>query len=544
MKSFIPKKLPSIIAGWIRPNWNSFVESATPHMWVLSIIIGVSVAVAAIMFREAIGFFQLFWLANRDENTLTSALNVEWYWIFLAPVVGGLIVGQLLKRLSARRAGGVADVIEARTDNGRNLDLKEGLWSALISAMSLGSGASAGREGPVVHLGATLASVVANHHKLPEWTAKTLLAAGVASAIAASFNAPIAGVLFAHEVILQHYAMRSFVPIVIASTTGAVLSRLWFDESVTFLIPAYQITSYWEFPAFALLGVVCALVAILFQFALFSTDYVARNISIPLWLRPVIGGFAIGIMGVFLPEILGVGYEVTDRILWNQLSLGLLFLLIIAKTAATAITLASRFGGGIFSPALYLGAATGGAFGLIAGGVFPDLASSGGLYAILGTGAVAGAVLGAPISTTMIVFELTGGYTLSIALLLAVAISHGVNQAVHGHSYFHWQLEMRGLFDHLGPHRTIMRTKKVKDFYDALPSGSELQEIDPDKDTPTLKPTDNIDHALRLFDAGGYQSLPVVSESEETKIIGWATQVKALRTFNDALIDASVEEHR
>ncbi|MEM9574588.1 MAG: chloride channel protein, partial [Pseudomonadota bacterium] len=117
MKSFIPKKLPSIVAGWIRPNWVSFIESASPHMWVLSVIIGVSVGVAAIIFREAIGFFQLFWLSSSDENTLTSALNVAWYWILLAPVVGGLIVGQLLQRLNARRAGGVADVIEARTNH-------------------------------------------------------------------------------------------------------------------------------------------------------------------------------------------------------------------------------------------------------------------------------------------------------------------------------------------------------------------------------------------------------------------------------------------
>lgn len=544
MKSFIPKKLPTIVLGWIRPNWVSFIDSASPHMWVLSLIIGISVGVAAIIFREAIGFFQLFWLSSSNENTLTSALNVAWYWIFFAPIVGGLVVGQLLRTLNARRAGGVADVIEARTNHGRTLDLKDGLWSALISAISLGSGASAGREGPVVHLGATLASVVANHRKLPAWTSKTLLAAGVASAISASFNAPIAGVLFAHEVILQHYAMRSFVPIVIASTAGSVLSRLWFDESVTFLIPAYQITSFWEFPAFALLGVVCALVAIIFQFSLFSADYVARDIKMPLWLRPVIGGIAIGIMGVFLPEILGVGYEVTDQMLWNQLPLGLLLILIVAKTAATAITLASRFGGGIFSPALYLGAATGGAFGLIAGSVFPELASSGGLYAILGMGAVAGAVLGAPISTTMIVFELTGGYALSIALLLSVAIAHGVNQAVHGHSYFHWQLEMRGLFDHLGPHQAIMRTKKVMDFFDPVEPGSEPQQLDPELKTPALKPTDTIDHALREFDAGGHQRLPVVDEADNSKIIGWASQVKALRTFNDALIDASVEEHK
>lgn len=537
-------RLKQLLIGWFRPNIDQFLGSGAPKIWVLSLGIGAAVGIASIIFRELIGLFQIWWLRNNGEDVLTAANNVDWYWILIAPVAGGFVVGILLEKLTARRAGSVADVIEARAAHGRALDLRQGLWSALITAISLGSGASAGREGPVVHLGATLASVVAHRRKLPDWCSRTLLAAGVAAAISASFNAPIAGVLFAHEVILQHYAMRSFVPIVLASAVGSVISRLWFDESTAFIIPAYQITSYWEFPAFALLGVIAALVAIAFQFALFSADHVARGIAIPLRYRPVIGGVAIGIMGVFFPHILGVGYETTDLALWNQIPLYLLLTLIVVKTAATAITLASRFGGGIFSPALYLGAMTGGAFGLIAGSVFPELASSGGLYAILGMGAVAGAVLGAPISTTMIVFELTGGYTLSIALLMTVAIAHGINQALHGHSYFHWQLEMRGLFDHEGPHRALMRTKRVMDFMDVPETGAEPEKIDPEQNTPTLKPTDELGHALRLFDTGGHLRLPVVDERDDTRIIAWATQMKALQYFNKALIDASVEEHR
>ena len=189
-----------------------------------------------------------------------------------------------------------------------------------------------------------------------------------------------------------------------------------------------------------------------------------------MWLRPVVGGAAIGAMGVFIPHILGVGYEATDLALWGRLPLMLMLVLIVAKTAATAITLASRFGGGIFSPALYLGAMTGGAYGIIAAYFFPELASSQALYSILGMGAVAGAVLGAPLSTTLIVFELTGGYELSIALLLTTAIAHGLNQAIHGHSYFQWQLEMRGLFVQAGPHRTVIRNVKVMDFMTLLPS--------------------------------------------------------------------------
>ena len=536
-------RLPSILVSWVKPHLVRFTGERQPLIWSLSLLIGAGVAIAAILFRELIGLVQLPWLATRSEKVLTAALELHWIAILAAPAFGGLIVGLLLHRIQTRRAGGVADVIEARAISGRRLSLRDGLWSGLITAISLGSGASAGREGPVIHLGGTLASAVAERTRLPPASGRTLLSAGVASAISASFNAPIAGVLFAHEVILGHYSMRSFVPIVIASTAGSIISRIWFGDAAAFLLPDYQITSYWEFPAFALLGITAAIVAILFEFSLFAADFVSRRITIPLWTRPVIGGFAVGAIAIVFPHVLGVGYEVTDMALWNQLPLYLLLSLILAKTAATAITLASRFGGGIFSPALYLGAMTGGAFGIISSSLFPDLASSNGLYAILGMGAVAGAVLGAPISTTMIVFELTGGYTLSVALLLCVAIAHGIAQAVHGHSWFQWQLEMRGIFVTDGPHTTVKQYTRVMDFMDPLEDGK-TETYDPDLEVPALRPADTLDQALRAFDAGGHASLPVVDPNDATKIIAWATHVSALRHFNKALIDTSEEEHR
>ncbi len=536
------QRLPAIVRNWVTPHLRRFHHEQQLLIWLLCLAIGAGVGAASIVFRELIGVFQLPWLATRSEKVLTAASELPWFVILIAPAVGGLVVGLLLNRIQSRRAGGVADVIEARALSGRQLSLRDGLWSALVTTISLGSGASAGREGPVIHLGGTLASAVAQRTGLPPASRRTLLSAGVASAISASFNAPIAGVLFAHEVILGHYSMRSFVPMVIASTAGSLLSRAWFGDAAAFFLPEYQVTSYWEFPAFVLLGVTAAIVAILFEFSLFSADFVSRKFTVPLWTRPVIGGFAVGLIAIFFPHVLGVGYEVTDMALWNQLPLYLLLSLIVAKTAATAITLASRFGGGIFSPALYLGAMTGGAFGVIASSIFPELASSNGLYAILGMGAVAGAVLGAPISTTVIVFELTGGYTLSIALLLCVAIAHGIAQAVHGHSWFQWQLEMRGIYVVEGPHATVQQHTLVMDFMDPVEEDKETDRA-PDDGTPSLKPSDTLESALRAFDAGGHSRLPVVDPANPGKIIAWASHVRALRYFNRALIDASEEEH-
>ncbi len=539
------KRLPVIIWDWIAPNLNMHWESRQPLVWLVSLVAGLVVAVAAIVFRELINTIQFLWTGTYSEYTTSAIADLPWYAVFLGPVIGGLIVGVCLdKLLTAKRTDGVADVIEAKTLGGNSLDLTQGMLSAGVTALSLGAGASAGREGPVVHLGAVLSNAMSNRLGLPTWGGRTVLGCGVAAAVSASFNAPIAGVLFAHEVILGHYAMRAFVPIVISSVAATIVSRLWFGDVVAFTIPEYQITSFWEFPAFALLGIVCAIVAILFQFALIGSDYVARNIRLPLILRPAVGGIGLGLIALFFPQVLGVGYEATDQALKSHLPLTLLFGLLIAKTLATAITLASRFGGGIFSPSLYLGAMAGGAFGIIAAGVFPDMASSEGLYAILGMGGVAAAVLGAPISTTVMVFELTGGYALSIGLLLTVSISNGIAQAIHGHSYFHWQLEMRGLFVHDGPQRYLLRQRRVRDFMTPIERDKEQPEYDESNGTPFLKPSWTLEYALRTFDTGGHEKLPVVDERDETRIIAWAYQTNGLRYFNRALVEATAEEHQ
>lgn len=542
-------RLVSIVRSGAEPNIRYFLTNRQPLVWTLALGIGLAVAVAAILFRLAIGAVQYVWLGTSSENVGSVAATIPWPWVFLAPVVGGLVVGIIVHRfIPEGRPFAVADVIEARALGGRSLDLRKGLWSAVVHFLSLGAGASAGREGPVVHLGATLSEALCRNLKLTGTPERTLIACGVASAISASFNAPIAGVLFAHEVILGHYAMSAFVPIVISSVAGGVVSRLWFGEVAAFNIPDYSISSYLEIPAFALLGLTCALVAIIFQFSLIGTDYAARSIKMPVWARPVIGGVMVGAIAVFFPDVLGVGYETTDAALKASLPIGLLLALLVAKTAATAITLASRFGGGIFSPALYLGAMTGGAFGLIAASVFPDMASSEGLYAIIGMGAVAAAVLGAPISTTVIVFELTGGYALTIALLFTVSIAVGITQAISGRSYFHWQLESRGLFVAEGPHRYLFRTVRVRDFFEALPENLADEErpepFDPGEGKPYLRPGDTLETALRMFDNSGQSSVPVVDPDDATRIVGHAGQVRALAYFNRALIDISVEEHR
>ncbi len=532
----------------ILPNFRDFLEDKSPFIWLLALIIGIAVAYAAIAFRHSIGAVQYLWLGTASERVSTAANALPWYMILAAPALGGLIVGLLLQKfMKGLRVHGVTDVIEAKAIRDCRIDLKTGLWSAVLSAISLGAGASAGREGPVVHLGATLASVLEDRFNLPHHARRTLLAAGVGAAVSASFNAPIAGVLFAHEVILTHFAQRAFIPIVISSVSATLVARFHLGNFPAFIIPEYQITSYAEFPAFALLGLTCAVVAISFQFAIILAERTAWSVRLPLWSRPVLGGLVIGTLALAWPQILGVGYEATDKALHQQYALSLLISLIVIKAIATAITLASRFGGGIFSPSLYLGAMTGAAYGLLAAAVFPEIASSEGLYAILGMGAVASAVLGAPFSTTLIVFELTGGYDMTIALLLTVSIANGLTFAVNGQSFFHWQLGTRGLFLSEGPHQEVMRKLRVADFMKPLAPGEDpgpLPPGDEDDERARLLETDTVEAALRIFDTAGHHSVPVVDPNDPTRIIGWAGHVAALDAFNRALIDAHIEGHR
>lgn len=539
-------------ADWLRhvfvdrvlPNYRTFVRERQLLIWVIALGIGIGGAYLAILFRLLIGVFQLPWLGTTSERVFTVAQGLPWWLILLAPTTGGLAVGLFLHFvMPGRRTHAVADVIEARALHGCRISPKVGLYSALLSALSLGAGASAGREGPVVHLGAAFASFLEDFFRLRLAARRTLLACGVAAAVSASFNAPIAGVIFAHEVILAHFAQRAFVPIVISSVAATVISRIHLGSFPAFIIPDYQITSYWEFPAFALLGLTCAAVAIAFQFAVISTERVARSVSIPLWLRPVIGGGMVGGIAIAFPQVLGVGYQATDTALNHLFPLWLLLALIVAKTAATAITLASRFGGGIFSPSLYLGAMAGGAYGLIAAGVFPEVASSEGLYAILGMGSVAAAVLGAPISSVLIVFELTGGYAMTIALLLSVSIATGLTHAVHGQSYFHWQLASRGLFLQEGPHKHIVRSLKVRSFMIPLKENESAVLTDHGKELPWLTPEDSIEAALRAFDREGRHRIAVVDAADTSRLVGWAEHLDALNAYNKALIEAHVEEH-
>ncbi len=294
---------------------------------------------------------------------------------------------------------GVADVMESAALRAGRMDWRAWIGSAVVSAASIGSGASVGREGPVVYLGAGIASLAATRLGLGRIQCVTMPGGGVAAAISASFNAPI----------------------VIAAVAGAIVTRSHFGDHPAFIVPDHSIASSFEFPAFAILGVASALVAVVFLRSVALTRTVVLMVPVPGLGAP--GGLSVGLIALVFPNVLGVGYGSTDAALREMLPFWTLIGLTFAKTAATAICLGSGFGGGVFSPSLFLGAMLGGAFGIVATSFFPEHSSSLGAYTLVGMGAVAGCVPGAPISTILIVFELTGEYGITIAVMLAVVVA-------------------------------------------------------------------------------------------------------------------------
>jgi len=442
----------------------------------LAMIAGGLAGSAVTLFREFIALIQALLFGSTSERLFVNADALAWWKILLVPVVGGLVVGAVVHfLLPQKRPHGVADVIEASALKNGRMSSRTGLVAALASAISIGTGASVGREGPAVHLGASLAGWVGRRLHLTRSLARTLLGCGVAAAVAASFNALIAGALFASEVVIGHYALRAFAPIVIASVAGTAVSRAFFGDFPAFALAETPLASFWEFPAFVGLGVTAGIAAIVFMHTIFSVQQLVTKTPLPGWLKPAVGGLMVGLMGLVFPEVLGVGYGLTEDALLFNISLSMLVVLCLAKIAATAISIGWGFAGGVFSPSLVIGALLGGAWGVVVTSLFPEYSSGASAYTLVGMGAVTAAVLGAPISTTLIIFEMTGDCALTLGVMVAVVIASEITQQFYGRSFFSEQLKRRGIDLKGGFEADIMHSIRIGTI---LARDSELVSMD------------------------------------------------------------------
>ncbi len=542
----------------LRESWRVVREQGPGNIqfWFIALLVGIAAGGAAVLFRLGINLLQENIYGTDNVRFLHSyAETLPWYSILLIPVFGGLVVGLILNRFTADgRVRSVADVIEGAALQDGRVEKKEGAASALASMITLGTGGSSGREGPVVHLAAVISTFVADKMNANGITGRDLLGCAVAAAVSASFNAPIAGALFALEVILRHFAVHAFAPIVIASVAGTVINRLTFGDVTEFiLMEEGALAFYVELPAFLLLGLLSGVVAVSMIWSIFFLDdlgtHLQEKLRAPRYLRPAAAGLLLGILALGYPHIIGVGYETTSAALTGSLIWHEAVVFCVVKVAAVAITMGGRMGGGVFSPSLMVGALLGLAFGLTATSIFPDVSGSETLYALAGMGAVAAAVLGAPISTTLIVFELTGDWQTGLAVMVAVSLSTAITSKMIDRSFFLTQLERRNIHLSKGPQAYLLAMFRVAnvmrqpDAPDAAPDDAVWAAIE---EGVWTTPNATLEDALPLFDKTTRPFLPVVSlgaEGEPPQIHGALFHVDALRAYNNALAATAEEEH-
>ncbi|OIQ32358.1 MAG: voltage-gated chloride channel [Alphaproteobacteria bacterium MedPE-SWcel] len=529
------------------------------QFWLIAMGIGILAGFAALLFRKGITALQGAVYRAEDVDYLHSfAATLPWYVLLIVPVLGGLIVGVILNRFTQdARVRSVADVIEGAALREGRVEIREGLASAVASFLTLSTGGSSGREGPVVHLAGVISSWVSDRIRADGVTGRDLLGCAVAAAVSASFNAPIAGALFAMEVVLRHFSVNAFAPIVIAAVAGTVINRLEYGDVTEFVLNTPgALQFYVELPAFLLLGLISGVVAVLLMHSIFLADkfgsWAQTALKIPRWLRPAGAGLLLGLMAIWFPHIIGVGYETTVLALSGQLLLSQAIIFALVKAAAVSVTMGGRMGGGVFSPSLMVGALTGLAFGLIATAVLPDVSGTHTLYAFAGMGAVAAAVLGAPISTTLIVFELTGDWQIGLAVMVSISMSTALASRLVDRSFFLTQLEKRNLRCAAGPQSYLLGTllvdKVMRPAADIDPEQASAQVAGGISVTSGV----TLEAALPIFDRAEVDCIPVVAspvsapddEPAEPEVVGMLFHLDALKAYNQALVAVSAEEHR
>ena len=397
-----------------------------PRMFILAFITGVIGGLAAVGFNELIQFFHwIFYGAQSRAALLDSIRALPLAYRLVAPAIGGLIVGPMVTYIiKAARGHGVPTVMEAVGLRRGVIPFRVAPYKALLAAITIGSGGSAGQFGPIVHIGSALGSSIGRFFKLTPERAMILLAGGAAAGIAGTFNAPMAGVIFSVEIILRKIKMQTFLPIIIASLTGTVVANTIYGRTgPVFDISFHPMVSYWDLLFYVGLGIFTAIVALIYTNLLYGVQDLFEKVPVPVALKAAIGGLMVGGLALLLPEIKGTGFPIIGSALLGFFPLGLVFALMAGKILATSLTLGSGGSGGVFGPALFIGAMAGSGYGMVAGMVFPEIAVASTSYSMVGMGALFAGATHAPLTAILIIFELTRDPRTILPLMMACVIS-------------------------------------------------------------------------------------------------------------------------
>ncbi|WP_090702199.1 chloride channel protein [Nitrosomonas aestuarii] len=440
-------------------NWHE-----TFFMASLATIVGVVASYASMGFLWAIDKLHLLFLGGKGSQLYAYLDKISVWHLFILPVVGAVIVRLIIQYgMPEGRNHGPADAIEAVRLGAGDMSIKAGIGSAVASIVSIGSGASVGRYGPAVHLGASLGSWLAQLLKLTAEHKRTLLACGVAGAISASFSAPLAGVVFAHEAVLGRFGGRSVMPIVISSAVASAVVKMHAFDSILFLLPDMPRVADWEYFLFALVGVLGGALAVIYMSMMDHFSRLAQLLPVSAMAKAILGGMLLGGIVVVFPQTFGLGEQIIRDAFQSEITANVLLMLVLAKLVATSVSFAAGFSGGIFGPAIFLGAMMGTVFGMGAQELV-GITLSPAVYGVVGMGAVISRVIGAPITTILIVFELTGSYSLMTAVMVAVVVAGAVTREFFNRSYFYHQLRVRGVEPETSQIQQILSEMSVSAF--------------------------------------------------------------------------------
>ena len=577
----------STITDQIRDKFRSILMF-DQNMLILAALLGFLAGFASTFFRWMIEFFESifsvkgFSLAGIPPQTYPFLLP-------LMPMLGGLFIGLICKYFpNAVKENGVHKVMYAVALNDGKVRKRTIASCAVTSSITIGSGGSAGREGPTVQIGAAVGSTIGQLLHLSTERMRVLVGCGAAAGIAASFNAPLAGVLFALEIILGDFAIHTFSPIIIASVIGTVTGRALEGNEVTFNVPVHELVHPTEIIFYLALGMLCGIVARLFTFMYFYIQQVfEEKLKTADIYKPAIGGLIVGMISIFMPQILGNGYDVMEQALTGQMFWGLAFLLVFMKIICTSITLGSGGMGGVFAPSLFIGAMVGTAFGSSVHFIFPTLSASAETYSVVGMGAVAGAVMQAPLTNILMLFELTNDYTLILPIMATCIAASYTYQRFTKHSIYMQNLLNKGINIRHGREASIMNSIKVQDvmstdittialempfrkiletisysknFYfpvldnrgdmTGILSFSDIREVIFEEQLGdllvagelantkvySLTPQQNLNEAMEIFSQLDVDQLPVVRSEDKLKVIGMLTRGDMMASYNRAIL--------
>ncbi len=514
-----------------------------------------------------------------------SDIDLGFSRVLMMPVLGGVLVGLLTTLMRRWRPREVVDAIEANALFGGRMSVGDSLGLVAATLLSGGFGASVGLEAAYTQLGAALASRLGRWVELRRDDVRTLVGCGAAAAIAAAFNAPLTGAFYGFELIIGAYTLQTLAPVGIAALTGALVVR-GLGGSVPIFVVWHEITiRASDYPAFFGVGLASAGLGILVMKGVTSTETLFRSLSVPRWARPALGGLLVGAMALLFPQVLGSGHGGIMQVLHSGFDLSFLAGLIVAKIVASAVSIGSGFRGGLFSTSLFIGSLFGSFIGAMVARVAPGLQADPLVYALVGMGSVAAAIVGAPMTMIMIVLETTGDFTATIGVMVGVVTAAIAVRHWFGYSFATWRFHLRGLAIKspedvgwinellIGPMMrrdpaVIAAGLSLDEMRQRFPAGStrlvfvvddrgalcgavdpgEANSADDTRKTvgeiigrpvSFLLPGDNLRTSLDRFSEAAQETLPVIDNSEDRRIIGYLSEAYALRRYAQEL-----ERHR